>query len=85
MALDDSEKIKTGIPELDVVLRGGLPAARVHLLEGHPGTGKTTMALCYLIQGVKAGERCLYVTLSESEEELHASVRSHAGAWTAST
>lgn len=77
MASDDSEKIKTGIPELDVVLRGGLPAARVHLLEGHPGTGKTTMALCYLIQGVKAGERCLYVALSESEEELHASARSH--------
>lgn len=51
--------------------------ACVHLLEGHPGTGKTTMALCFLFQGVKAGERCLCVALSESEEELHASARSH--------
>lgn len=77
MSPEAPPKLKTGISELDVVLRGGLPAGRVHLLEGHPGTGKTTLAQRFLIQAAEAGERCLYVALSESEEELHASARSH--------
>lgn len=64
MTADTLAKIKTGIPELDVVLRGGLLGGRVHLLEGHPGTGKTTMALYFLMQGARSGERCLYVALS---------------------
>lgn len=69
--------LKTGIPEFDVVLRGGLPKNRLHLVEGAPGTGKTTLALRFLLEGVARGERCLYVTLSESEEELAASAAAH--------
>lgn len=62
--------IETGIPELDVILRGGLPRNRLHLLEGAPGTGKTTIGMRFLLDGVSRGERCLYVTMSESIEEL---------------
>jgi circadian clock protein KaiC len=62
---------------LDDVLGGGLPPNRVYLVEGDPGVGKTTLALQYLIEGVKQGERCLYVTLSETTEELRAVAFSH--------
>ena len=67
----------TGVPQLDVILRGGLPRHRLHLLEGTPGTGKTSFALRFLLEGVTKGERCLYVTLSETEEELTTSAASH--------
>jgi len=73
----DIERIPTGIPELDAVLRGGLIRQRVHLIEGRPGTGKTTLGLRYLIHGASTGQRCLYLTLSESREELLATARSH--------
>jgi circadian clock protein KaiC len=75
----DSEagRLKTGVAGLDDVLCGGLPSRRVYLLEGDPGTGKTTLALQFLLQGVRAGERVLYVTLSESKHELLAVARSH--------
>ena len=73
----DIERIPTGIPELDAVLRGGLIRQRVHLIEGKPGTGKTTMGLRYLIHGQSLGQRCLYLTLSESREELLATAKSH--------
>lgn len=73
----DIERIPTGISELDAVLRGGLIRQRVHLIEGRPGTGKTTLGLRYLIHGAEAGQRCLYLTLSESREELLATARSH--------
>jgi len=73
----DIERIPTGIPELDAVLRGGLIRQRVHLIEGRPGTGKTTLGLRYLIHGASIGQRCLYLTLSESREELLATARSH--------
>ncbi|KQQ87867.1 ATPase domain-containing protein [Massilia sp. Leaf139] len=73
----DIERIQTGIPELDAVLRGGLIRQRVHLIEGRPGTGKTTFGLRYLIHGVSVGDECLYLTLSESREELTATARSH--------
>ncbi|MCB4825581.1 ATPase domain-containing protein [Roseicella aerolata] len=69
--------LRTGVPELDVVLRGGLPRHRLHLVEGTPGAGKTTFALRFLLEGAANGERCLYVTLSETEEELTASAASH--------
>lgn len=73
-----TEKLLTGIPEFDVVLRGGLPKGRVHLLEGDPGTGKTTIATQFLLEGVKRkGSRGLYVTMSESAEELRSSAASH--------
>src|SRR5688572_3095086 len=55
----------TGISGLDHILRGGLPRDRVYLLEGDPGTGKTTAALQFLREGVRVGESCVYVTLSE--------------------
>ncbi|MDP1616471.1 ATPase domain-containing protein [Phenylobacterium sp.] len=70
-------RISTGSIGLDGVLRGGLPANRVYLLEGAPGSGKTTLALRYLLEGVRGGERVLYVTLSETAEELQAVAESH--------
>ena len=66
-----------GIAGLDDVLGGGLERSRMYLLEGSPGTGKTTMALQMLIVGAAAGERCLYITLSETEDELRAAAVSH--------
>lgn len=71
------EKLLTGIPEFDLVLRGGLPRHRLHLLEGAPGTGKTTIALQFLLEGHKQGDRGLYITLSESGDELTAAAASH--------
>jgi circadian clock protein KaiC len=67
----------TGIVGLDDVLGGGFAPGRLFLLEGSPGTGKTTVALQFLMAGVAAGERTLYITLSETEEELRASAESH--------
>ncbi len=67
----------TGIPGLDDILRGGLPRRRIYLLQGSPGTGKTTLGLQFLLEGKRRGETGLYVTLSETEEELHAVARSH--------
>ena len=72
-----SHTASTGIPGLDEILRGGLPRDRVYLLEGDPGTGKTTAALQFLLEGVRNGESCLYVTLSETGEELAAVAASH--------
>lgn len=67
----------TGITGLDEVLAGGLTRGRVFLLEGSPGTGKTTIALQFLLEGARNGEPTLYITLSETEEELRDSARSH--------
>ena len=67
----------TGIPEFDVILRGGLPKHRLHLVEGSPGTGKTTIALRFLLEAVAKGERCLYITLSETVEELTSTAAAH--------
>jgi circadian clock protein KaiC len=69
--------IETGIPELDVILRGGLPKNRLHLIEGAPGTGKTTLGLRFLLDGVDRNLRCLYVTLSETTEELVTTASTH--------
>jgi circadian clock protein KaiC len=70
-------KARTGVPGLDEILEGGLAAGRLFLLEGSPGSGKTTMALSFLLEGAKRGERGLYVTLSETEQELRAGAESH--------
>ncbi|MGG5887584.1 ATPase domain-containing protein [Falsiroseomonas sp. HC035] len=70
-------KAPTGIPGLDDVLHGGLTRGRLFLLEGSPGTGKTTIALRFLMEGAVRGERGLYVTLSESEDELRDGAASH--------
>ena len=70
-------RLETGIPELDSVLRGGLLKGRIHLIEGRPGTGKTTFGLRFLIDGAQRGDRCLYVTLSETRTELLATAHNH--------
>jgi len=67
----------TGIEGLDDILCGGLTPFRLYLIEGVPGSGKTTLAMQYLIEGARRGEPVLYVTLSETEEELRAMARSH--------
>jgi circadian clock protein KaiC len=66
-----------GIAGLDDVLSGGLDRDRVYLLEGNPGTGKTTAAMRFLIEGAGKGERTLYITLSETESELRSTASSH--------
>lgn len=70
-------RISTGITALDEVLGGGLTAERLYLVEGTPGTGKTTLALQFLMEGVACGERGLYITLSETAEELRAVAAGH--------
>jgi circadian clock protein KaiC len=67
----------TGVPGLDDVLGGGLTENRLFLVEGSPGSGKTTLSLQFLRDGVARGETVLYVALSESLDELHASAASH--------
>lgn len=67
----------TGISGLDNVLLGGLPAGHLYLVEGSPGTGKTTLGLQFLLAGREQGERGLYVTLSETSEELSQVAQSH--------
>ena len=70
-------RVSTGVSGLDDILAGGLMANRLYLIEGQPGAGKTTLALQFLLAGRARGESGLYVTLSETEEELHAVARSH--------
>lgn len=70
-------RLTTGIPGLDLVLTGGFPEERVYLIEGEPGTGKTTLAIQFLLEGVRKGETSLYITLSETREELEAVAASH--------
>ena len=72
-----SDKAATGVEGLDEILAGGLQRGRVYLIEGSPGTGKTTIATQFLLAGAKAGETGLYITLSETEEELRQSAGSH--------
>ena len=66
-----------GIEGLDDILNGGFPRGHLYLVEGDPGTGKTTLALQFLLEGIRNGEKGLYVTLSESKEELVGVARSH--------
>lgn len=74
---DLSGRLSIGVEGLDNVLLGGLNPNRIYLLEGAPGTGKTTLALQFMLEGARAGEKCLYITLSETAEELRAVARSH--------
>ena len=77
MSEDLRKKALTGVTGLDDVLSGGLTRRHVFLLEGSPGTGKTTIALQFLLEGSAHGERCLYISLSETEDELRDSALSH--------
>jgi circadian clock protein KaiC len=70
-------RIETGIAGLDDILGGGLPQGHLYLIEGDPGTGKTTLALQFLLAGIGQGESVIYVTLSESRKELEEVARSH--------
>lgn len=72
-----SKRLKTGNPGFDAILLGGIPEKRIYLLQGAPGTGKTTLAFQFLLEGVKNGEKCLYISFSESREELQAVAESH--------
>jgi circadian clock protein KaiC len=71
------DQAKSGIWGLDNILSGGFSRGHVFLVEGAPGTGKTTVALQFLLEGVKVGEKCLYITLSENERELRDGAASH--------
>ena len=71
------QRSTTGVPGLDDILNGGLLSHRLYLIDGDPGAGKTTLALQFLLEGVHAGEKCLYITLSETKEELSAGAASH--------
>jgi circadian clock protein KaiC len=66
-----------GVPGLDAILGGGLPARRLYLVKGDPGVGKTTLAMQFLMEGARQGEVGLYVTLSETKEEIEVVARSH--------
>lgn len=72
-----SSVVSTGIRGLDDVLGGGLTANRVYLVEGNPGSGKTTLALQYLLEGERLGQKGIYITLSETKAELTAVAESH--------
>lgn len=70
-------RLKTGIKGFDTILNGGLPKSRLYLLQGEPGTGKTTLSFQFLLEGVQQGEKCLYISFSETREELEAVAASH--------
>jgi circadian clock protein KaiC len=77
---DPASQARFGVVGLDDILVGGLERDRVYLLEGNPGTGKTTAAMAFLLEGARQGEASLYITLSETENELRGTARSHG--WT---
>jgi len=70
-------RISTGVSGLDDILLGGLPQGHTYLIEGKAGTGKTTLGMQFVLEGARAGQKCLYVTLSESKAELETTARSH--------
>ena len=72
-----NRRLSSGIEELDYILGGGFPPKRLFLIEGAPGTGKTTLALQFLVEGAKHSEAGLYVTFSESDEEIRSVADSH--------
>src|SRR5580700_9215992 len=74
---DRSPRISFGIPGLDDVLNGGLPSGHLYLLEGTPGAGKTTIALRLILSNREMGRKVLYITLSESTQELLGVAASH--------
>lgn len=75
--LQEAGPVTSGLPALDYILRGGYAANRIHLIEGEPGAGKTTLGLQFLLEGKARGERSLYITLSEGRDELINVARTH--------
>ena len=75
--IPEQERASTGVPGLDHILGGGLPANHLYLVEGTPGSGKTTLGLQFLRRGVEDGEEGLYITLSETAAELRTVAASH--------
>src|SRR5436189_1886853 len=73
----DSERCPTGVEGLDDILAGGLPRDCLYLVQGDPGSGKTTLALQFLLEGLRRGEKVFYITLSETKQELLKVARSH--------
>jgi circadian clock protein KaiC len=73
----DNSRVKTGITGLDDILGGGLPARRLYLVQGQPGSGKTTLALQFLLEGARHGEKVLYISLSETRDEVEEVAHSH--------
>jgi circadian clock protein KaiC len=76
-ASESNRLISTGVPGLDQLLTGGLTRRRLYLIEGRPGTGKTTLGLHFLLEGLRLSERCLYITPSETAAELRSIAESH--------
>ncbi len=70
-------RVSTGVAGLDDILRGGVPRGHIYLVEGETGTGKTTFGLQFLLEGVRQGERGLFITLSSSEQDLKEVAHSH--------
>ena len=78
MGADNTQAVAAcGVKGLDDILRGGFPRDCLFLVTGTPGTGKTTLAMQFLIEGARHGETCLYVTLSETRAEIAKVARSH--------
>lgn len=75
--MNDLSRCTMGVSGLDDILGGGLPSQRLYLIEGAPGVGKTTLSIQFLLEGVKRKEKGLYVSLSETKEELQAMAASH--------
>ncbi len=75
--MKEPTRISSGVPGFDEVLHGGFIPGRLYLVDGNPGSGKTTLALQFLLEGVARGESSLYVTLSETRDEVEASATSH--------
>ena len=72
-----TESATSGIAEFDTILKGGFPRNRICLLQGPPGSGKTTLALQFLLAGAEQGEKGAYITFSETAAELTQSAKSH--------
>lgn len=77
MASVEVQRVSTGVAGLDDVLNGGLPAKRLYLVKGNPGVGKTTLSIQFLLEGARHNEKVLYITLSETEEEIRQVAASH--------